>query len=352
MYIVLAILIFGFLIFIHELGHFLTAKRMNIQVNEFAVCMGPVLWKKQRGETTYSLRAIPIGGFCAMEGEDETSDNPRAFTSAKWWKRLLVLAAGSFMNFLTGFVVVALLLTALPGFSIPRIDSFMDGCPLESASGLQAGDTIRAIDGERVYVYDDVNMLLSRNKTGVFDLTLERDGKTVRLDNFKMEKQTYTVNGAQQKMYGLRFSYEDKTFGSLLKNAWGSSLYFVQLVRLGLHDLVSGAVGINDMSGPVGIVGTLNETGKEAQSSGGVGAGVWYVLYIGAFIAVNLSVMNLLPLPALDGGRIFCLLLTLIIEAITRRKLNPKYEGYIHGVGMVLLLALMAYITFHDIFKW
>jgi len=351
MYIVLAILIFGFLIFIHELGHFLTAKSLGVRVNEFAVGMGPVLLRRQRGETAYSLRAFPIGGFCAMEGEDETSADPRAFTSAKWWKRLVILVAGSFMNYLSGLLVLVILLSAAASFSTARIDGFLEGCPLESASGLQVGDTIKSIDGERVYLYDDVGMLLARNQTGRFNLTLERNGKTVALRDFPMEKRDYTVDGETKQMYGLQFAYEEKTPGTVLKNAWGNSLYFVQTVRLGLHDLISGAVGINDMSGPVGIVSVISETGKSAESAGGVGAGVLNVLYLGAFIAINLAVMNLLPLPALDGGRVLCLLLTVVIEAVIRRKLNPRYEGYIHAVGMVLLMGLMAYVSFHDIFR-
>ena len=147
MYILFAILIFGFLIFIHELGHFLTAKALDVQVNEFSICMGPAILKKQKGETLYSLRCIPVGGYCAMEGEDEESDNPRAFTSKTWWKRLIILAAGSFMNFLTGLVVLALIYSCVAGFSTAKISGFFDGCPLESSQGLQVGDELYKIDG-------------------------------------------------------------------------------------------------------------------------------------------------------------------------------------------------------------
>ena len=132
MYILIAILIFGFLIFIHELGHFLTAKALDVQVNEFSICMGPALLKKQRGETLYSLRCIPIGGFCAMEGEDGDSDNPRAFTSKSWWRRLIILAAGSFMNFLTGLLVLVIVYSCAAPSSTARIDSFFEDCPYQS----------------------------------------------------------------------------------------------------------------------------------------------------------------------------------------------------------------------------
>ena len=162
MYILLAILIFGFLIFIHELGHFICAKLSGVQVNEFALCMGPALWQRTRGETTYSLRLIPIGGYCAMEGEDEESDNPRAFTRAKWWKKLIILVAGSAMNFLTGMVLVLILLSSAEGYVEPVIADFYEGAAIASEDGLQTGDEFYRIDGERVWIYSDVNLLLSR----------------------------------------------------------------------------------------------------------------------------------------------------------------------------------------------
>jgi regulator of sigma E protease len=202
MYILLAILMFGFLIFIHELGHFLSAKLLDVQVNEFAICMGPVLWQKKKGETTYSLRAIPIGGFCAMEGEDEESDNPRAFPQKSWWRRLIILAAGSFMNFVAGFLVIVLLYTGASAYSAPIVTDFFEGCPLESADGLQAGDELYKIDGRRVYLYSDVGMLLSRNKTGVYDVVVKRNGELVELPDFEMKPQLYMVDGQQEYKYG------------------------------------------------------------------------------------------------------------------------------------------------------
>ena len=190
-------------------------------------------------------------------------------------------------------------------------------------------------------------LLLSRNTTGVYDLEVIRDGQHIRLEDFPMQKQTFTVDGQSQLLYGMQFTAVDNSPGQLLKNAWGNSMYFVQLVKIGLQDLLSGAVGLKDMSGPVGIVHIINDTGHAAASTRD---GVKNVLYLGAFIAINLAVMNLLPLPALDGGRIVCLLLTGLIELVTRRKLNPKYEGYLHTAGMVLLMGLMVFVTFHDVF--
>lgn len=347
LYILFAIFVFGFLIFIHELGHFIAAKKLGVQVNEFAICMGPVLWKRTKGETTYSIRAIPIGGFCAMEGEDEAKDNPRAFTSVSWWRRLIILSAGSFMNFLAGFLVVIVIVSMAGGFFRPEITGFFDNGGLE-AQGLRVGDEFVKINGENVYLYDDVSMLLSRGN-GVFDLVVRRDGEKVSLPGVTLQKGEYELNGQIVRMYGINFgAKEERSLWSILRTSWFQTLDFVRLVRLGLQDLISGSVGINDMSGPVGIVNVMVDTGTSAESAS---TGFLNVVYLAAFIAVNLAVMNMLPLPALDGGRIVCLLLTTVAEKFSRRKLNPKYEGYLHGAGMALLLILMAYVTFHDAFN-
>ena len=348
MYILLAILMFGFLIFIHELGHFLSAKLLDVQVNEFAICMGPVLWQRKKGETTYSLRAIPIGGFCAMEGEDEESDNPRAFPQKSWWRRLIILAAGSFMNFLAGFLAIVLLYTGASAYSAPIITDFYEGCPLESSDGLLAGDELYKIDGRRVYLYSDVGMLLSRNKTGVYDVVVKRDGSLVELTDFEMKPQVYTVDGQQEYKYGIYFGTVPGGFSNCLKYSWYTAMDFARLVWMSLEDLVSGLVSVSDMSGPVGIVSTISEVGSQSAT---VQAGLQNVAYLGAFIAINLAVMNMLPLPALDGGRIFLLLVNSLFTAITKKKIPAKYEAYVHAAGMVLLLGFMAFVTFKDIWK-
>ena len=345
MYIVLAILIFGILIFVHELGHFLTAKATGVKVNEFAICMGPVLWQKTVGETTYSLRCIPIGGFCAMEGEDALSENPRAFTSAKWWKRFLILVAGAAMNYLLGLIIVTILFSSAKGFYTPTIDSFFPDSPMQ-ASGLMEGDTFYSIDGERVYLYQDVSMLLERNTTGTAQLVVKRDGKMVQLTDFPLAKIEYEIDGEKQLRYGMNLGAVETGFGALLKNSWYTCIDFSRMVRMGLSDLITGQVGLSDMGGPVTIVHTMSESGKAAENTA---EGIQNVFYLAAFIAVNLAVMNLLPIPALDGGRIFFLLVTTLLEFLLHRKINPKYEGYIHAGGMILLLLFMAFITFHDV---
>ena len=344
MYILLAILFFGLLIIVHELGHFIAAKSLGVKVNEFAICMGPTLLKKTVGETTYSLRAIPIGGFCAMEGEDEASDNPRAFTSAKWWKRLIILVAGSFMNFLVGFLVIMLVYSGNEAFVTPQVEYVFPGSSIEEA-GVLPGDELYSIDGRRVYTKNDVELFFSRMRSDRTDLVVKRDGQKIKLPNVLIELREVEVEGKTELKYGVGFRQVDATFGQLLKNSWYSCLDFARLVWMGLGDLLTGRAGLKDVGGPVTIVHTMSEQGKAAPN---VLDGILNVLYFGAFIAVNLAVMNMLPIPALDGGRVFFLLVTTLLELILRRKINPKYEGYIHAAGMILLLGFMAFITFHD----
>ena len=348
MAIVFAIIIFSFLIFIHELGHFLAAKASNVQVNEFSMFMGPAIAKWQRGETLYSIRCIPLGGYCAMEGEDKDTEKPRSFQKAAWWKRLCILLAGAAMNFVSGFLIFALVLAPSQGFAQPVIAEAEQGNTIVYEEGLHIGDRILKINGDRVYVSSDATMLFGLHDGETFDLLVERDGKKVELRDFVMERHEFpNEDGSVSLRYGIRFGYEERTFGTLLSYTWNNCLSVVQSVRLSLQMLFSGQAGIQDVAGPVGIVQMMNTT---AQASPTALDAVLNLLYFGAFIAVNLAVMNLLPIPALDGGRAVALLLTVAIEKITRRKIDPKYEGYIHGAGMVLLLALMAVVMFKDIF--
>jgi len=348
MAIVFAIIIFSFLIFIHELGHFLAAKASGVQVNEFSMFMGPALVKWQRGETQYSIRCIPLGGYCAMEGEDTDTDNPRSFQKAAWWKRLCILLAGAAMNFIAGFLIFALVLSPAQGFNMPLIAQADPGNTIVYEEGLHIGDRLLKINGSRVYVSSDATMLFNLNTDDTFDLVVERDGKKVELNNFLMETHEFpNEDGTTSLRYGIRFGYEEKTFGSLISYTWNNCLSVVQSVKLSLQMLLSGQAGLKDVAGPAGIMNMMSETAKASPT---VMDAILNLLYFGAFIAVNLAVMNLLPIPALDGGRAVALLLTVAIESITHRKIDPKYEGYIHAAGMVVLLGFMAIVTFKDIF--
>ena len=347
LYILLAVLIFGVLIAIHEFGHFAAAKACGVRVEEFAVGMGPVLWKKQKGETQYSLRAVPLGGFCAMTGEDEASDDPRAFTSQTAWKRILILVAGAFMNFVLGLVIIFCLFVSAKGFYVPVLTGFMEGCPYESADGLQAGDQFYSIDGHRIYHTDDVSTFLSRGGDD-YDLVMIRGGKKVVLKDFHMV--TLEYEGQERKIFGfyLGNGVEEATLGKKLSHTWDTAMDFSRMVWMSLGQLVSGQVSVKDLSGPVGIVDMMAETGEQAETTSDA---LYSIFYLAAFVAVNLAIMNLLPIPALDGGRVFLLLVTWVIEHITHKKLDPRYEGYIHAAGMVLLLGLMAFVMLNDIVR-
>ena len=348
MSILFAIVFVSFLIFIHELGHFVAAKLSGVQVNEFAMFMGPVLLKKQIGETTYSLRCIPIGGFCAMEGEDQESDNPRAFGAAKWWKRLIILLAGSFMNLVAGYLALLIVFSPIQQYVTPVIESFESFSTVNSQDGFQVGDRILEVDGEKVYLQSDFSMLLSMNPGDVHDIVVQRDGKRIQLQDFVMEKHPVTdENGNTYELYGMNFTLKDATFGDKLIYAWNSTLNTVRMSRLSLKMLLTGQAGLKDMTGIVGMVQIMADT---AEASDTAKDALLNMLYFGGFIAISLGVTNLLPIPALDGGRAVALLLTTGVEAITKKKINPKIEGYIHGVGMILLLILMGVIMFKDIF--
>ena len=343
-----AIFLFSFLVFIHELGHFAAAKLSGVQVNEFSLFMGPALWKKQVGETLYAIRLVPIGGYCAMEGEDGGSDNPRSFEKAAWWKRLIILVAGAAMNFVAGVILMVAIYLPVEQVVVPVIDSFEPFATVNGEYGLREGDTILEVDGEKIFVQSDFSMLLSLNPGDTHDLVVERNGQNVVLEDFRMEKHPVTnEDGSTNFLYGMNFSLEKLSFGGKLRYAWNQCLDTVRLVRLSLQMLLSGQAGLRDMSGPVGIVQQMSTV---AETSATKLDALLNMLYFGAFIAINLAVMNLLPIPALDGGRVVGLLLTTAVETVTRKKIDPKYEGYLHGAGMILLLGLMAVIMFKDIF--
>lgn len=347
MSIIFAILIFSFLIFIHEFGHFITAKLSGVQVNEFSMFMGPAIWKKQKGETLYSIRCIPIGGYCAMEGEDGESDNPRAFGRAVWWKRLIILVAGAAFNFVAGLLLVAIVYAPSEGYVSPVINHFEDYATVDDY-GLQVGDRFVEIDGSKVLLMSDVDMLLMLNEGDYHDIVVERNGEKVRFDDFHLERHEVTADDGSTVMR-CGFSYGESvefTFTSKLQYIWYTAVDWIRTVFWSLGMLISGQAGLADMSGPVGIV---QQMGQVADQSETIGVAILNLLYFGAFLAVNLAVMNLLPIPALDGGRVVALLLTTAIESMTHKKLNPKYEGYIHAAGMILLLGLMAVIMLKDI---
>ena len=348
MYIVIAIVVFGILIASHELGHFTVAKLCGVRVNEYAIGMGPTLLKKQGKETLYSLRLLPIGGFCAMEGEDEDTGDPRAFSTQRRWKKLLILAAGATMNFLFGLIVVAILFAGSQGFVGNTVVELAEGFPYSGEQGINEGDQIYSINGHRIYYSSDFSTFMALDGDGTVDLVIKRDGQKIHLEGFELKPREYTDNGQTVVRYGLTFNVIPATLGSKIAHTWRETMNFVRLIWISLGQLITGKVGLRDMSGVVGIVSTVNDVGQSAAS---FGSAIWSIAYLFAFIAVNLAVMNMLPIPALDGGRIFFMIVTAVIERIIGHKLNPKYEGYIHTAGLVLLMGLMAVIMISDVVK-
>ena len=348
MSVLFAILIFSVLIFVHELGHFITAKLSGVQVNEFAMFMGPAIWKKQVGETLYSIRTIPIGGYCAMEGEDEDTENPRSFQKAAWWKRLIILLAGSAMNFLTGLIIYSCLFLPVQQIVVPEVREFTDCCIFNTEDGLHLGDEILEIDGEKIYTNNDISLLLNLNPTGVHDLVIRRGDRTLEFYDYPMTHTHLDEAGEEYRHYGFGFGVaRESTLADNLAFVGNVVADDVRMIRLSLHMLFSGQAGLQDMSGPVGIVSQMSEIAEESETTG---VAILNLLSVGAFIAINLAVMNLLPIPALDGGRAVCLLLTTAVEAVTKKKIDPTYEGYLHAAGMIALLGLMAVVMFKDIF--
>ncbi len=350
MSIVFAIILFSLLIFVHELGHFATAKLFGVQVNEFSMFMGPAIYKKQKGETLYAIRCIPFGGYCAMEGEDSESDNPRSFQKAAWWKRLIILLAGAVMNFIAGFLLVAIVNSCLQQV-VPEVDFLRTGSTLAQEGGLKVDDVILEMDGREINSTLDFTEILQEDVSVTqFDVLVRRDGQEILLEDVTMIPQIFEANeeGEAGTFYGIQWKLRRLGFTDVITKTWEDCVYFVDLVWMSLGMLFSGEAGFMDMSGPVGIVSMMNET---AQASETALDALLNLMYFGGFIAVNLGVMNLLPIPALDGGRAVCLLVTTAVESITKKKINPKYEGILHGVFLVILLGLTAVIMFKDIWN-
>ena len=320
MTIIFAILIFSFLIFIHELGHFVAAKLSGVHVNEFALFMGPAIWQKQVGETLYSLRCIPIGGYCAMEGEDGEegeSDNPRSFQKAAWWKRFLILVAGAFMNFVAGVLIFCIVFLPQGTIYSKTITQLDDCCIFRGENGLMPGDRFLEIDGEKVYVNGDIPLLLGLNDTGVYDLVILRNGREVVIEDLPMTHTHVDEKGEEYIHFGIRYdAVQELDIPGRFGYVWDNVVNTVRNVRLSLQMIVSGKAGLQDMSGPVGIVSIMSDV---ADSSETTFDAMMNMLYFGGFLGINLAVMNLLPIPALDGGRVVGLLISTAYEAVTKR---------------------------------
>lgn len=438
--ILIGVLLFELIIFIHEFGHFITAKKSGIKVNEFSLGMGPKIFSFGKGETKYSLRIFPIGGFCAMEGEDEESPEPRAFNNAKVWKRMIVVIAGAVMNIILGFVLMFVVVVQQDAYSSTEVQSF-PATSFSSCTGLQSGDVIKEIngygistsmdfnypistaelktvDGSTLEIYKEVcgnnlynmavslvqdknnklsdeqvskiNELLSKSSNEIAKAKSKEDAFSVYENYYKkindacgikdykvekiVEKETrkrYTAdilverNGEEKLLKNVQFfTYTtkdnsdpqvsidfyvkpiEKTFGSVISQTFKQTISTCKMIYASLGGLLTGKFGLKDMSGPIGIASAVTTVASESLSSGFMSA-VNSIIYVMMIIAVNLGLFNMLPFPALDGGRF----VFLIIEAIRGKSVPRKVEAIVNGIGMGLLILLMILITANDIFK-
>lgn len=411
--IAVAILFFGFIIFIHEFGHFIFAKLFGVKVHEFALGMGPTLLKKKKGETTYALRLLPIGGFVSMEGEDEESDDERAFCNKKVWKRMIIVVAGATFNLILGVIICTFLVGSEEYVGTNEILQFYDTAVSNSAeSGLQEGDIIKKIDGKNVFSDYDISFLMQRNSSSVYEFEVLRDGESVKLSSVTFAKRTsgnfnydencvisslgsavlksgleendkiIKVNGKEVSsseqlisailadddfvydftvirnqgevlvenvemstvtVFDFIIRGEEKSFLNVTSGAFKYALSMSRMVYLSLFDLIRGQYGLNELAGPIGTVSVITDV---AQSSAQTAD--WTSMFMMmALITINIGLFNLLPIPALDGGRFFFML----VEFVFRKPVPAKYENFIHAAGMILLLCFMAVVSFSDIWK-
>ena len=336
--VIFALIVFSLIIFVHELGHFLTARLFKVKVHEFAIGMGPKIFSKQKGETKYSVRAIPIGGFCSMEGEDEESLDEGSFSRKPWYQRFIILSAGAAMNILLGFLITVVFVAssaAKSGIASTTVDRVLDESPLYGF--LQQGDSVLEVNGTRVNIKRDIDFAMQEYKSGDCRIVIKRDGEKIE-KTFVPLKMEYP-DGSPCFMIGFVPTVEDAGFFSVIREGFYQTVWMSKLVFVSLGMLISGEARLSQVSGPVGVVDAMN---TQAQSGGMVA-----LLYLAGFISVNIGIMNLLPLPALDGGRIFFTL----VEAVRRKPIPPEKEGVVHFIGLILLLGVMVLATWNDVLR-
>ncbi|MBP3600219.1 MAG: site-2 protease family protein [Clostridia bacterium] len=329
----IAILLFVVLIVIHEFGHFIAAKLLGVRVNEFAVGFGPKLFSKQGKETKYSVNLIPFGGYCAMEGEDETSTDSKAFCNKKPWRRFIIVAMGAIFNLLLGFIIVAIILAPSKAFTSTVVAQF-DENAMSQKTGLMIDDEILEVDGRKIYSFYDLSYAFTNVDDGKIDITVLRDGKEKLLKDVTFE--TAEENGISYLLLDFKVYGTKKTVWSYIKQTFNTAISYCAVIWRSLLDMLAGKYGISAISGPVGVTAAIGNVAKQSLSA---------VLPIMALISINLGLFNLFPIPALDGGR----LLFILIEMIIRRPVPQKYESVIHTVGFIVLIAFMALIAAKDI---
>ncbi|MBP1560845.1 MAG: site-2 protease family protein [Oscillospiraceae bacterium] len=335
--VLIAAAFFCLIILVHEFGHFFVAKLCGIRVDEFAIGMGPVIYKKQGRETLYSVRLLPIGGFCSM-GEDVEDEDPNSFRKKPVLFRMAVIVAGAVMNLVLGFILSVILVLVNGGGVTSQIVYFADNA-VSAEQGLQLNDKILEINGVKIFSVKDITYQLGNDEDCKIDFLVERNGEKVRIDGVQFDYKVNEETGKRTLIYDFKVLREKITVGNLLPYAFKNLVYYGRIVIMSLGDIVKGKYGINDLQGPVGIVSTIGDVTEKS------GFKIDFLLDIAALVTVNIGIFNLLPLPALDGGRFVFLL----IEAVRRKAFKAETEGAIHFVGFALLMVLMVVVTFNDV---
>ena len=346
-YLLITILLMGVLVFVHELGHYLTARACHVTIYEFSIGMGKRLagFTSRKTGIQYSLRLFPVGGYVSMAGEDETKEgeenDPNAFNKKGPWQRILILAAGAGMNVLTGFLAMLVLTAGMTfaGYRLPSttVGDFAQGAP-SYVSGLELGDRILSIDGVKVHTGYDLSYEIMFNAYRPVDVMVERNGQKVLIPAVRFP--TGEENGIL--LGGMDFSVlaAETTVGNVLKTSFWRGVSSIKMVFDSIGGMITGRFGFTDLSGPIGMTTAVQDVASQPMA-------VWNILYLFAVIAMNLGVMNLMPLPALDGGRLFFRFVEVLCFG---KPINEKVEATIHGMGMMLLLGLMALIACKDVF--
>lgn len=345
MKIIIAILIFSIIIIIHELGHFLLAKKNGICVLEFSLGLGPKLVGVQKGETYYCIKLLPFGGECRMLGEDEEEEAENAFGKKSVWARISVVAAGPIFNFILAFVL-SVIVIGIRGYDSSVVQKTVlveKTSPLEEA-GIQEGDEIKEINGETIHLSREIYLYLQLNNSEeTLQIVYERDGKEYEAavtPEYNEESKSYMIG-----ISGLGIREKGGALRTLQYSIYEVRYWIVSTFK-SLGMLVTGELGVKDLSGPVGIVDVIGDSYEAAKSSGALSV-LLTMLEMAILLTANLGVMNLLPFPALDGGR----LVFLLIEAITRKRVPEKIEAVVHFIGLMLLFALMIFVMFNDVAK-
>lgn len=332
--IIIALLVFMVVVVVHEFGHFIFAKRAKIKVNEFSVGMGPKIFGKQKGETLYSVRALPLGGFCAMEGEDEEEEEQDIdfsqrghFNGATIGGRILTIFAGPFFNFILAFVILFALF-GIRGHQTTTIASIQDNS-IAQKYGIEVGDKIVNIGDNKINSWKDIQTSLSK---------LDKEETTIKVIRNGQEKEIKVkFENPNEKVLGVTSKLERNLFVSI-RETFNTFFYFIGTMFDILRQLFTGKVGVGQLSGPIGVVGAISSAASN---------GIYSLLYITAFLSVNLGFINLLPIPALDGGR----LVFLFIELILGRPVSRSKEGLIHTIGFIFLMGLILFVSFKDVIR-